>query len=73
MPLALLGLLAGRGRTFPEICTALGTDARHVVSYYLARLRRDELIECRVGGPASLYEVTEAGRRLAETIRSFRE
>ncbi len=71
--LQVLLLLGEKERNVTELCADLGAQSQPAVSHHLALLRHGRLIEPRRAGKHNFYALTDAGRELAEVVRSIVE
>ena len=66
--LQILTFLTVKERNVTELCNDLGTQSQPAVSHHLALLRHGRLIEPRRAGKNNYYNLTEAGRELAQVV-----
>ena len=69
--LRVLLLLTEQERNVTELCAELGTQSQPAVSHHLALLRHGRLIEPKRSGKHNYYQLTDAGRELAEVVQSL--
>ena len=69
--LQVLMLLSEKERNVSELCADLGTQSQPAVSHHLALLRHGRLIEPRRSGKHNFYGLTDAGRELADVVKSI--
>jgi DNA-binding transcriptional ArsR family regulator len=68
----MLLILAEGERKVSEITAAVGLT-QPAVSHHLAHLRMCGLVEPRRDGKSTIYNVTDTGRALADTLRTLME
>ncbi len=70
--LQVLLLLSEHGeRNVGELCSDLGNQSQPAVSHHLALLRHGGMIQPRREGKNNFYELTDAGKELAEVVSSL--